>query len=67
MPCDPLMRWENEGGAVIDEDEGTDPDDRSQAFEEQVATLTQPDATPVSFNRPRLTDLGWWRRGVVVR
>jgi hypothetical protein len=66
MPCDPLMRWENEGGAVVDEDEGSDPDDRAQAFEEQLATLAQPDATPVSFNRPHLAELGW-RRGVVVR
>jgi hypothetical protein len=66
MPCDPLTRWENEGGAVVDEDEGSDPDDRSQAFEEQLATLAQRDATPVSFNRPRLAELRW-RRGVVGR
>jgi hypothetical protein len=65
MLCDPLMRWENEGGAVVDEDEGNELDDRAQAFEEQLATLTQPDATSVSFSRPRLGELGWWRRVVV--
>jgi hypothetical protein len=30
MPCDLLMRWENEGGAVISEDEGADHCDRLQ-------------------------------------
>jgi hypothetical protein len=40
MLCDPLMRWENEGGAVVDENEGSDPGDRKQT--KQLATLAQP-------------------------
>ena len=31
MPSDPLMRWENEGGAVVAANEGNDHRDRSQS------------------------------------
>ena len=31
MPYDPLMRWENEGGAVVAANEGNDHRDRSQS------------------------------------